>query len=247
MCPTQGQTLRSDAMTESVHTALDESVVHTVIDDGKANALTHEVLAAVHEGLDLAEAERVPIVIEGRPGRFSAGFDLAVIQSGPEEARGIVRAGADLALRIFEFPHPVVLGCTGHAVAMGAILLLAADVRVGGAGEFKIGMNEVAIGLPLPVFATELARDRLSKRHFLHATNHARLYAPDEAVDAGYLDEVVPLDQVGEASIRQARALADALQPDAFVATRVNVRSAVAEFIRSTLDADLIRFTAGMA
>ena len=90
------------------------------------------------------------MAIIGRPGKFSAGFDLSVMTAGPDQARDLLRAGADLALRIYTFPIPVVLGATGHALAMGAILLMAADVRIGADGPFKVGLPEVEIGMPLP-------------------------------------------------------------------------------------------------
>jgi enoyl-CoA hydratase len=222
----------------------DEHGVTTILlDDGKANALSHASLDLIDAALDQAQAAAGAVVIAGRPGRFCAGFDLSVMQSGPDAARGLLRRGADLALLLYEYPCPVVLGCTGHALAMGAILLLAADVRVGAAGDFKIGMNEVAIGMPVPVFATELARDRLTPRHFSAAVGLAEIYAPEEAVAAGYLDELAPADEVVGAAQAAGRLLAERVNPTAFRATRINARTATIEHIRATLDVDIAAFT----
>ena len=133
------------------------------LDDGKANALGFDVLAGLESALDRAEADDVSaVVIVGREGKFSAGFDLKVMTSGPEGARDMLGRGALLGLRMYMFPKPVVLAVTGHALAMGAILLCCADVRVGADGPFKIGLNEVAIGMPVPGFAVGICQDRLA-------------------------------------------------------------------------------------
>jgi enoyl-CoA hydratase len=224
-------------------TRTDDGVTHIAIDDGKANALSPQALGLIEAGLDTAEDGGRAVLISGRPGRFSAGFDLSVMQEGPESARKLVTRGAELALRIYELPQPVVVACTGHALAMGAILLLAADLRIGAEGEFKIGLNEVAIGMPVPIFATELARDRLSPRHFLRAVNHAGVYSPTEAVEVGYLDAVAAPDDVIAVARTHAADLGERLNPIAFAATRTNVHAATAEHIRETLDADLATFS----
>jgi enoyl-CoA hydratase len=226
---------------------VDGDVATIAFDDGKANALSHAAIDSLHALLDRAEQDAAAVVVAGRPGRFSGGFDLSVMKGGPVGVRDLVTAGAELILRVYEFPIPVVIACTGHAVAAGAILLMAADVRVGTEGEFKIGLNEVAIGMPVPQFAVELARDRLAKQHFVAAVNHARLFAPFDAVDAGYLDEVARPDDV--AAVAQARAaeLAGSLNAIAFRLTRTNVRGAQATQIREGLADDIGRFTVNEA
>jgi enoyl-CoA hydratase len=81
----------------------------------------------------------------------------------------MVEAGAELLLKIYMHPQPVIIGCTGHAVAAGALLLLTGDYRIGISGDFKIGLNETSIGLSLPTFGLELARDRLDGRYLNRA------------------------------------------------------------------------------
>lgn len=222
----------------SVRTEGDVALV--TIDDGKANAFTHDIIGGVHAALD-ASADAAAVVVAGRPGRFSAGFDLSVMQSGPESARRLLGAGAELAVRIYEHPTPTVAACTGHAIAMGAIFLLAFDVRIGADGAFKLGMNEVAIGMPVPRFATTLARDRLSSREFTRATALATLYEPTGAVGAGYLDRVTE-DPVA-AALEEATALATHVSPGGFRATRAIARSGVAAAARAGLVDDLATFT----
>lgn len=230
-------------MTETaVQYSLDGDVAVVRLDDGKANALTHDVLDALDAALTRASDEAKALALLGRPGRFSAGFDLAVMTAGPNEARDLLTKGANLFMSIFEAPLPVVLGCTGHALAGGAILLMSADWRIGIEGDFKIGLNEVAIGMPVPKFAVELARDRLSPRHFTAAVNHARIFAPTDAIDAGYLDETVDGDRLEAATLQHAATLATSLNPGAFRATRANCRAAAAAAMRAGLDADMALF-----
>lgn len=172
---------------------LSASDTHTLvtIDDGKANALSFDMFDALNTALDEAEKAGKVVLIAGRPGKFSAGFDLSILGQGGDTAMKLLRAGADMAARLMAFPTPVVLAVSGHALAMGAMLCMSADYRVGMRGAYKIGLNEAAIGMVLPWFGVELARARLSKPHFSQAVGNARIYDPDTAVDAGFLDEVV--------------------------------------------------------
>ncbi len=124
---------------------IDGGVAVVTIDDGKANALSHDVLGALETAFDDVEASDArALVLAGRPGRFSAGFDLSVMTAGPAQARDLLGRGARLGLRLYEFPVPVVFAVTGHALAMGGILLCCADVRIGADGPFKLGLPEVA-------------------------------------------------------------------------------------------------------
>lgn len=227
---------------ESVRLAIEESVAVVRLDDGKANALSPTVIEALHGALDRAEKEAGAVLLLGRGGRFCAGFDLGVMRAGPSAMRDLVTAGAELFVRQLEFPLPIVAGCTGHALAAGALLLLASDLRVGARGDFKIGLNEVTIGMGLPVFAVEMARHRLSRRHFVRATSQALLYDADTAVDAGYLDLAVQPDELAARGLAEAAALARVPQP-AFRHTKRSVHEALVAHVRETLDEDMARLT----
>ena len=231
-------------MTETAVTyELQDRVAVVTIDDGKANAISHDIAAAVHDALGRAREEAGAVVLAGRPGRFSAGFDLATMTSSNEAARHLLTAGAELGLEIFEFPKPVVIACTGHALAMGGILLFCSDIRIGAEGSFKIGLNEVAIGMPVPRFAVELGRDRLTRAAFTRAINHATVYDPESAVVAGFLDRVVPADEVLPAAVAEAAELAGRLHPEGFATTRINCRGDLAAKLRHDLAADVATFT----
>lgn len=227
-----------------VHYELIDKTAVIRLDDGKANGISPSVIDSLHGMLDQAEKEATAVLIVGREGRFSGGFDLGVMRSGPEPVRALVKAGAELFIRIYEYPLPVVIACTGHAVAAGAIALMAADARIGTWGGFKIGLSEVAIGMRLPIFAFEFARQRLSKRHFVRATTQAELYAPEEAVDAGYLDRVAESQDLFDVALAEAKRLGELPQP-AFRDTKAAVHANAIAEMRETLDDDMAKLTGG--
>ena len=219
----------------------DTGVAVITMDDGKANALGHDLLGALLAALDEVDASGADaVVIVGRPGRFSAGFDLSVMKAGGNGPKEMLAAGVDVFLRIYQFPRPVVVACTGHAIAAGAIILMSSDLRVGTAGEFKIGMPELTIGMPPPFFATELMRDRLSKRHVARATL-GQMYDPETAIDVGYLDEVVNAEDLLDTAVAHAR-VAGGVGRGAMKRTRITTRGVIADAVRSGLAEDLSHF-----
>ncbi len=225
-------------MNQPVRYNLEGNVAIVEMDDGKANALSDAMIDALLAALTRAEAEASAMVLVGRADRFCAGFDLRVMMSGPEQATALLRRGSELLLRLYGAAVPLVVGCTGHAVAGGALVVLTGDVRVAAAGAYRIGLNEVAIGLPVPVLAMELARDRLEPRALTRATLLAHIHAPEEALAAGYVDEVVAPDQVVARATAEAVRLA-ALAGGPFRATKQRLRGRTIAHIRETLDEDL--------
>jgi enoyl-CoA hydratase len=213
-------------------------------DDGKANVYSHEVLEALAAALDRAESDPAAraVLLVGRPGRFSAGFDLATMTAGPESMRSLVAAGGRFVAKLFLAPLPVVAACTGHALAAGALVLLAADHRVGAAGDWKIGLNEVAIGMPLPVWAVELARYRMPPSEFDQILL-GRTGGPDEAKTAGFLDRVAAPDQLLAEATSAAARLAE-LNADAVAGTKTRARALVAERMLAGMDEDLAAISA---
>ena len=205
------------------------------MDDGKANAFSLEVINDLRGLLREAEAddETRSLVIAGREGRFSGGFDLSAMQAGDVDAVvELVAAGGALVADLYASPLTVVAAATGHAVAAGALVLLGCDHRVGVDGPVKIGLNEVAIGMVLLPWALIIARDRLSKRYFHSSTTNARLFDGRTAVDAGFLDEVVAAESVVERAIEKATELST-LVPAAYARTVEVVRGPVIAEMRA--------------
>ena len=219
-------------------TELNDGVLTISMDDGKANALGHDMLGALEEAFTQAQSDASAVVLVGRPGKFSAGFDLKVMLQSAEAAQGLLRPGATFLARLLEFPKPVVAACTGHAIAAGGMLLLASDIRIGMPGAFKIGLNEVANGMELPVFGMDLARFRVSTHHLNVATLQAHMYDPTTAVESGFLDRVTDADALlAEAQSEAARL--GALPAHAYAGTKRRLRGEVAQHMRDTLEDDL--------
>lgn len=227
-------------MTEPLTYTLEGTTAVVRMDDGKANALSEQMIDALLGSIDRAEREANAIVLAGRPDRFSGGFDLRVMMSGPDAATKLLRRGSDLLMRLYATPLPLVVACTGHAIAGGALVVLTGDYRIGATGAFKIGLNELSIGLPVPVLAMELARDRLVSSALPRATLLGQLYAPDEAVTVGYLDEAVAPDAVLARATQEAARLG-ALSRMAYRNTKVRLRGKTIDYITSSVDDDLRR------
>jgi len=222
-------------------TVIEDNIAILAMDDGRANALGHAMIGEMNAALDRAERDAKAVLIAGREKRFCAGFDLEVMASGPENVRKLVSAGAELLLRLYEYPLPVVIACTGHALAAGGLLLLAADSRIGAEGEFKIGLPEVAIGMTMPIFGLELARDRLASHRLTEAVTQARIYNPVEAVAVGYFDETASATALMATAKARAATLAGLSQP-AFAHTKRKERAATIRHIRDTLASDSSTF-----
>lgn len=203
-------------------------------DDGGANVVSPALLEQFGTLLDRAETEARAVAVLGRPGRFCAGFDLGVIKGGGKPMVDMVLGGARLALRLYGLSKPVVIGCTGHAVAMGSILLMGADLRIGTEGKFKIGLNEVAIGMVLPPFGLHFAEERLSPTHRQRAVVGAELFDPAGAQAAGYLDRVVSADDLERITLEEAGRWAR-LDLDAHAGTKRRLRGPFIEKVTATL------------
>jgi enoyl-CoA hydratase len=225
----------------SVTCTLEENVAVIQFDDGKANVYSHEALNDLGAALDQAREARAVLLV-GRPGRFSAGFDLATMTAGTDNMRDLVKAGAVFVSRLLLEPLPVVAACTGHALAAGALVLLACDYRVGAEGDWKIGLNEVSIGMPLPVWAVELARYRLPPSEFDRGAILGQTVGPEAAVSAGFLDLVVPADDLLTEAKATAARLAD-LRTGAVADTKMRARRELVRVMLDGLDDDLARIS----
>jgi enoyl-CoA hydratase len=225
---------------------LDDSVATITMDDGKVNALSLAMLAEVGTALDRAVADRAVVVLTGREGVFSAGFDLPVLRAGDTQAAKLLHAGFDLAARLLAFPTPVLVACPGHAVAMGVFLVLSGDYRIGARGPYKLTANEVAIGITMPQAAVEICRQRLTPACFNRAVVLAEVFAPEDAVAAGFLDRVVPPAELAQAAAEAAAELAS-LDLDAHAATKLHARRLTGTALREAIDYDDAAYRARLA
>lgn len=194
------------------------AVLVITLDDGRANALSADTFAAITAAIREAEADGAvqAVVVAGREGRFSGGFDLGVMRGDDLAAiRNLAADGAMVVHTLYSSRVPVVAACTGHAIAMGAMVLLGCDFRIGAAGDFKLGMTEHAIGMSLPAWALTILTERLDRTMLQRSLMNAEVYGPEAAIAAGYLDRVVPAEQVLDEAVAAAAQLGEQLDPRA--------------------------------
>lgn len=219
-----------------------EGTVATIqMDDGKVNVVSPALIKSVGLALDRARSDQAAVVLTGRPGVLSAGFDRNVLLGGGDAALEMLVGGFKLAERLLSFPRPVVVACTGHALAMGAFLALAGDYRIGVRGSFKVGANEVAIGLTMPRFATELCKLRLAPTYLQRSVLNAEIYDPETAVAAGFLDRVVGVEDLGATAQQVAAQLAQ-LPAHAFAYTKQRLREDALARLRHAIEQDGVDF-----
>lgn len=227
-------TLRSVDALASYDSA--DRIATITMDDGKVNVLSPAMLASINDALDRATQDKV-VILSGRPGMFSAGFDLSVLRAGGHESFEMLMGGFALARRLLSWPTPVVIACSGHAIAMGVFLVLSGDYRVGVSGPFKLTANEVAIGLVMPRTAVEICRQRLTPAAFTRAVLLSEVFGPEDAVPAGFLDRVVEARELADESRTLALRLAD-LNMDAHSGSKARARQATLAAIDTAMAAD---------
>ena len=224
-------------MSDLISYQLEDGIATLTISNGKVNAISPDVIAAFNAALDQAEADRAIVIITGQPGILSGGYDLKVMTSGPQNAINLVAAGSTLARRMLSHPYPIIVACSGHAVAKGAFILLSADYRVGVEGPFSIGLNEVLIGMTMHHVGIELARDRLRKNFFNRSVINGEMFNPQQALEAGFLDAVVAPEELMNA----AKAMATQMKKVNMTAhknTKLKTRKAFLETLDAAIELD---------
>ncbi len=228
-----------DPMASSLVTfELEHSIATLTMDDGKRNALSPAMFDEIYEGLERAEREDAAVVITGREGVLSAGFDLKVMKAGGVQAVKMLRAGYGLTARLLSFPKPVVIASPGHAYAMGAFMLLSGDYRFGVPGPYTYVANEVAIGLPMPRVACEVLRLRLNPAARERAVVLSEEFSPEGALQVGFIDALVPVERLLDEARSKAAALLE-LDPAAHATSKKRLRADTLRNIRASLPLDL--------
>lgn len=224
-------------MSDLIAYQLEEGIATLTLSNGKVNAISPAVVAAFNSALDQAEKDRAVVIITGQPGILSGGYDLKVMTSSAEAAISLVKEGSTLARRMLAHPFPIVIACPGHAVAKGAFLLLSADYRIGVEGPFSIGLNEVQIGMTMHHVGIELARDRLRKSAFHRAVINGEMFDPAGAVNAGFLDKLVSVEELPQAA-RNAALQLKKINMNAHKHTKLKVRKALLDTLDAAIVAD---------
>jgi enoyl-CoA hydratase len=227
-----------------------ESVATITLDDGKVNVLSPAMQQNLNEALDRAEqaaaaGEVKAVVLAGNQKVLSAGFDLAVFNSGDAAAAlGMLSGGFELSIRLLTFPVPIIIAATGPAIAMGSFMLLSGDHRVGSA-KTKCQANEVAIGMVLPISAIEIMRMRLTRAAYQRAVSMAAKFVGDDAVAGGWLDELVEPEQVLARAQQVAAEAAATLHVKAHRASKLKARADALKAIQAGIDGLPAEFSSG--
>ncbi|SIR05131.1 crotonase/enoyl-CoA hydratase family protein [Aquipseudomonas alcaligenes] len=224
-------------MSDLISYQLEDGIATLTLNNGKVNAISPDVIAAFNAALDQAVQDRAVVVITGQPGILSGGYDLKVMTSSPQNAVALVTAGSTLARRMLAHPYPIIVACPGHAIAKGAFILLSADYRIGVEGPFNIGLNEVQIGMTMHHAGIELARDRLRKSAFHRSVINGEIFNPEGAVDAGFLDKVVPAEQLMATAVAAAQQLKK-INMTAHKNTKLKVRKALLDTLDQAIELD---------
>ena len=197
-------------MTDQLATLTTEGDVSIItLDDGKANVFSSAMSSTINQLLDEVPNDKGALLITGRQGLLSGGFDLKTMTRG--EAKDIIEMtvnGFKLLARIYGFSRPVVVASSGHAIALGAFLLCCADYRVGAKGKYLVQANEHRNNMSIPIPILEISKSRISKRHWHRAILNAEAYPIDQSVEAGYLDEVVDEEDLMKRAMEVATDLA---------------------------------------
>lgn len=214
----------------------EDPIATITLDDGKVNALGPAMQQAIGEALDQADRDDVgAVVIAGNQRVLSGGFDLKVLTGGDIQAGiDMLRGGFELAHRLLSYPKPVVIACTGHAIAMGSFLLCCGDHRVA-APACNIQANEVAIGMTLPYAALAIMKLRLTPSAYQQAVGLAKVYFGEAALAAGWVDEIVLPEVVLERAEEAAREFAG-LHQRAHAASKLRARAQALEGLRAGID-----------
>ena len=195
---------------------------------GPANALDPALVAQLGTSLDEAEASGRPLVLTGNKRFFSAGLDLAGLPEDRDAMGAFVDAFDGLVRRLFLFPCPTVAAVNGHAVAGGAILATACDVRIGATGAYRIGVSEVQLGVIFPAAAFEVLRAAVPPERSAEVLLRGRLTGPEDALANGFLHELAAPEALAARAAERAGELG-ALPREAYAHTKRELRGGFAE------------------
>ena len=228
-------------MTEKLATLSQEEEISIItLDDGKANVFSPTMIDHVNSCLDKVPTESGALIITGREGMFSGGFDLKIISSGDMKLiQGMTLSGFRLLSRILTFPRPVLAACTGHGIALGTFLLCCCDYRIGAKGDYMIGANEMRTNMVIPIPILELIRFRVSQRHKYRAVLGAEMYSIETAVDAGLMDEIVDQEDLMGSTMLKAKDLATMGHPSYTLTKELFIKDVATKINKSLDELDL--------
>lgn len=215
---------------------LNNKVAIAAFDDGKVNAVNEAFIDQLDQYLDDAERVAGALIITGRPGMFSAGFDLKALQGDEQAAARLVQRGMAMLVRLYEYPLPLIAACNGHAIGLGAFILLASDNRIGSTGSYQITLPETALSMPFTPVLLTLINDRVSTSQQTRTALQSSPLSPESAITAGFLDLLADPDELLTTAQAVAEKLAE-LPQAAYAANKRDLRAQSLAAMRTSLGA----------
>ena len=208
------------------------------MDRPPANALNRELVEKLLAALETVRMDGArAVVLTGRPGMFSGGLDvpdlLTLDRRQVEAFWGLFFA---LTRQLAASPIPVIAAVSGHAPAGGAVLALQCDYRIGVTGKFRIGLNEVQVGLPVPGTILLALEEVVGPRVARRMATRGQMLSMDEALSVGLLDELVEPEQLLATALVRANELL-ALPPVAMNTTRLAGKARLSDALSNSGDA----------
>lgn len=186
-----------------------------------ANALNPALIDRLRAALkEAVAAGRGAVVLSGAPKLFSGGLDVPELMALPPPAlRTMWQEFFGLMRDIAALPIPVVAALTGHSPAGGTVLAIFADYRILAEGAFRLGLNEVQVGLPVPPMLVRTLQYTVGERQAARLAVGGLLLESAEALRVGLVDELAPVEQVVPRAVAWATELLNR-PPQAMLATR---------------------------
>jgi enoyl-CoA hydratase len=200
---------------------------------GKGNSLNLDLVLALADALERFDKSPArAAVLTGQGSVFGAGIDLpSLVEGGIEYAKRFLPTMTQLFERLATFPKPVVAAVNGHAIAGGAIMMMACDQKILARGKARIGLTEILVGVVFPPWALEIARFGTPPQHFPTLVLTGRTYEPEKAFAMGLVDELVEPEKLIDRACEVAAEMG-AMSPGAFSANKLLVRRPMIETAR---------------
>ena len=223
-------------MTDIVTLNINEKVAEITMDDRKANVLSHSMFDQLNETFDIAEKEKAIIILKGRDGLFSGGFDLKTMATGDmEKITKMVQMGYRLLLELYAFDRPIIAAVSGHSIALGLFVTCSADYRIAIDGEYICQANEVRNNMDIPTPIMEILKARVNKNYFYPAVYHSDAYSMKDSIGVGFIDEVVPETEFMNRVMEKAKELASLPHPF-YANTKKSAQEDVRKKISNAID-----------
>jgi len=215
---------------------IENDIATIELNDGKANVMSLAMTTEIIEALDEAIENAKVTILKGAGKRFSAGFDLTVFKEGSKQEQNEMSiSGFNMLYRLYSHPQPLIAVCNGHAIGLGAFLLLCSDTRIGVSGDYKIGLPETAIGMPFTPVLMSLLRQQVTPTSITAAALQSHRQNPEQAIESNFLDKVVDAKDI-EATIQTLAAQLMQLPTKQYAENKLIIRAEALAEMKADLE-----------